>query len=299
MTRLTGNHGRLLKKITAGGLAALLLVAGLPTPVAAQSCQGWKTAKFFETATADEVRDCLSIGRDLNEPDAQGLTALHRASRDTSDPTVIEALLDADANPRTYSIAGRLPWDFARKNKQIKGSDAYQRLRVESAKKADWARVQAMPHHRETVVLLYQDAAPRESRRTKGRFESATDNSITLRLEDGQTRTFPKQAVRKVRTWRPVKERKTGWVALVIGAVIAELLMNIDAPPSVLNRLLGHALLTLPIAGVSFYGSRMGLIYDVSRKHRMLPQGDQQSGEQSNTSGKQKDLGRLAADVQL
>ena len=34
MRRLTPNHGRLLKKITASGLAALLLVAGLqPTAV--------------------------------------------------------------------------------------------------------------------------------------------------------------------------------------------------------------------------------------------------------------------------
>ena len=292
MTRITGNHGPLLRKITAAGLVPLLLVAGLPPPAAAQSCPGWNTEQFFATATLDQVKACLSTGEDPNEADTQGLTALHRAARDTSDPAVLATLLDAGANTRAYSIAGRLPWDFSRKNKQVKGSAVYQRLRVESAKKADWARVQAVPHHRETMVLLYQDAAPRDSRKTKGRFESATANSITLRLKDGQTRTFPKQAVRKVKTWRPVKERKTGWVAMVIVALIAELLMNFDAPPSVLERLAGHAMITLPIGGGSLYGSRMGLIYDVSRKHRMLPQGDQQSGATDAASGKQRESGR-------
>ena len=76
------NHGRLLKKATAAALACLLLVAGLPLPAAAAaSCKDWRTAKFFETATVDEVRACLSAGRDPNEVDRKGLTALHRAAR--------------------------------------------------------------------------------------------------------------------------------------------------------------------------------------------------------------------------
>ena len=290
MTRLTGNHGRLLRKITASGLVPLLFVAGLPpTAAAAESCKDWKTQKFFETATVDEVSACLSAGEDPNEPDTQGRTALHRAARETRDPAVIEALLDAGANPRTYSIAGRLPWHFARRNKKIKGSDSYQRLRVESAKKSDWSRVQAVPHDTKTGVRLYQDAASPESRRIKGRFHLATADSITLVIEDGQTRTFPKQAVRKVRTWRPVKKRKPAWVALVIVAVIAEYALHIDLPPTILERLGGHAMITLPIAGGFFYGSRMGSIYDVPPKHRILPQRDQQPGDHGTASGKQED----------
>ena len=144
------------------------------------------------------MRACLSAGEDPNEPDRQGLTTLHRAASETADPAVIEALLDAGANPRASSRAGRLPRYFARKNKKIKDSDADQRLRIVSAKKADWSRVQAVSHHRKTKVRLYEDAAPRENRRIKGRFGSATADSITLVLKDGQTRTVQKQAVRKV-----------------------------------------------------------------------------------------------------
>ena len=164
MTRLTGNHGRLLRKITASGLVPLLFVAGLPpTAAAAESCKDWKTQKFFETATVDEVSACLSAGEDPNEPDTQGRTALHRAARETRDPAVIEALLDAGANPRSISIAGRRPWDYARTNGKIKGSAAYQRLWIagaKAAKKASWSRVQAVPRDTKTVVRLYQDAAP-------------------------------------------------------------------------------------------------------------------------------------------
>ena len=214
-TRNTSDGFFLLKKITASGLAALLLAAGVPPPAAAaQSCQGWETAKFFESATVKQVRACLNAGRGPDELDRRGLTVLHRAARDTADPAVIEALLDAGANPRAFSSAGRLPWQFARKNDKIKGSDAFQRLRVESAKKADWSRVQAVPHNTKTEVRLYQDAAPRENRRIRGRFDSATADSITLRLKDGQKRTFQKSAVRKVLTYRPFVKRWQGWIAL-------------------------------------------------------------------------------------
>ena len=274
------NHGSLLKKITACGLAATLLVAGLP-PTAA-NCKDWKTAKFFRSATVEEVRACLSAGRDPNEVDRQGLTALHRAARETSDPAVIEALLDAGASPRVSSRAGRLPRYYARKNDKIKDSDAHQRLMIVSArkaKKADWSRVRAVPHHRKTKVLLYQDEAPRENWRIKGRFVSATGESITLVLKDGQTRTVQKQAVRKVLIHRPYVKRWQGWVAVVATFLFAEAAYAGD-----IDRR-GHTV-TLPIAASLFFVSGMKGIYIGPPGQRPLPQADKQPGAQDNASGK-------------
>ncbi len=281
MKNLTENTSirSLFRKITAAGLAGLLLMAGLPM-AAAQSCQGWNTAKFFESATVDEVRGCLSAGEDPNEQDRQGLTALHRAARDTSDPAVIEALLDAGANLRAYSIADRLPWDFARKNDKIKGSEAYQRLRLARAKRSDWSRVQAVPHNRDTVVRLYQDAAPRESWKIRGRFVSATAGSITLRLKDGQTRSVQKTDVRKVLIYRPFVKRWQGWIAL--GATSLFCIAAVGSWDFVKTTYLAIPLVSAPV----FFGLWQGTIYDVPPKYRTLPQGDKQLVDQDSASGK-------------
>ena len=297
MIRLTGKCGRLLKKIPSSGLVLLLLLTGVSPQAEAQSCQGWNTEKFFETATVEQVRACLSAGEDLNEQDTQGLTALHRAARDTGDPAVIEALLDAGANPRLYSVAGRLPWDFARRNDKIKGSAAYQRLLIMLAKMADWSRVQAVARDTKTVVHLYQDAVPQGSWKIKGRFESATADSITLRLKDGKIQTMSKTAVHKVLIPRPFKKRWPGWTTLAITMLAAQ------AIPRLTSRIGGsseeqsrqitglYIWLVAPATVIAFLNSKMGPIYNVPPKHRMLLQGDQQPGDQDNASGELEDPG--------
>ena len=144
----------------------------------------------------------------------------------------------------------------------------------------DWSRVQAVPPKTKTDVQLYKDDAPQGSRKVKGRFDSATTDSLTLTLKDGQTRTLQKQAVRKVLTRRPFSKRWPGWVALGVTFAITEFFLHIDLPPTASERLGGHATITLPTAAAFFYGSRMGGIYEVPPKHRTRPAGGPQFGSQ-------------------
>ena len=71
----------------------------------------------------------------------------------------------------------------------------------------DWAAVQALTGERITEVQLHEDVAPQENRKIKGRLDSVTDDSITLRLQDGQRRTFDKQDIHRVLTRRPFSKR--------------------------------------------------------------------------------------------
>ena len=152
-----------------------------------------------------------------------------------------------------------------------------------------WSRVQAVKPGTRTKVVLYKDQAPTsELRRIKGRFLSATKDSLTLTLKDGQRRTFHKWAVRKVLTRRPIWKRWPGWVAITIPLALSEAHGRAEGV-SALNRLRGHAILGLLIAVVAFRASRMGEIYNVPRKHRMQPPADKPSGAKSKAPGKQGD----------
>ena len=159
---------------------------------------------------------------------------------------------------------------------------------------SDWSKVQAVPRGTKTQVLLYKDEVPAEvgkmkgrfnpARQIRGRFDSATTDSITLRLKDGQTHTLQKPAVQKVLTRRPFSKRWPGWVALGVGGLIVGLMGDLDGPAS--NRFFAQVVFNLPIAAAFFYGSRMKSIYEVPPKHRTRPYVDKQSGAQSKTLGK-------------
>ena len=156
----------------------------------------------------------------------------------------------------------------------------------------DWSGVQAVPPETKTEVQLYKDGAPQGSRKVKGHFDSATADSVTLTLEDGQTRTLPKSSVRKVLTRRPFLKRWPGWVALGVAFAITEFFINIDVseePTTASARLGGHATITLPTTAAFFYGSRMGGIYEVPPEHRKRPTGSPQSGAEGKTPGNPED----------
>ncbi len=141
----------------------------------------------------------------------------------------------------------------------------------------DWSRVQTVKPGTPTTVLLYKDQAPRGRRKIKGRFHSATDDSITLERKDGQRHTFPKWAVRKVLTRRPIGKRYQAWITLGVSAFFAS------------GKLILQPLLTLPATALAFaVAPKMGGIYNVPPKHRTQPPADNQSGAKSKAPTKQK-----------
>ena len=158
--------------------------------------------------------------------------------------------------------------------------------------KPNWSKVQAVPPQTKTEVRLYKDEAPQGSRRIKGYFHSATDDSITLQQEDGQRHTLPKSIVRQVLKHRPFWKRYQGWIAVAASSAIFVPALTRspyrweDEP---VVHLIGVALILAPIALAFGFAPKMGGIYNVPPKHRAQPSADKQSGAESKASGKKED----------
>ena len=152
--------------------------------------------------------------------------------------------------------------------------------------KSDWSQVKAVAHDTKIAVRLYKDSAPRGLRKFNGRFVSATDGSISIVFEDGQTRTFLKSDVRRVQTPLPFVQRGAGWAAMGISGLIAGGLLlatgTEGAEPGEIPALIG-IVVGIPTL-IGFMAGKMGPIYDVPAKHRMSLQGDQQSSDPDNNS---------------
>ncbi len=76
---------------------------------------------------------------------------------------------------------------------------------------AGWARVQSLPPGKPTRLILFQSQAAPRARKLKGAFHAATDSSLTLLLNSGETRTFARQTIRLVRVSRPAR-RRYAWI---------------------------------------------------------------------------------------
>ena len=151
-----------MKPITC--LLAFTAALVIATPVYAQvDCTDWNTAAFFDVAEVSDVTRCLQaganlearnghgqtplhrvvssgtgeavtalleVGADLNAQDAplSGFTPLHYAAQLRTTIEYVTALLAAGADPNARDSDGTLPFDYARDNEQLKGTDAYWKL---------------------------------------------------------------------------------------------------------------------------------------------------------------------------
>ena len=147
--------------------------------------------------------------------------------------------------------------------------------------------MQAVAPKTKTEVRLYKDEIFQESGKIKGRFHSATDDSVTLRLKDGQTRTLQKQTVHKVLTHRPIWRRYQGWVTAAVFSLLMGILMQdtTGAEPGEVP-LIGSIGIGVPTLIAFLVAPKMGPIYDVPPKHRTRTQGDKQSGAEDKASEK-------------
>ena len=130
----------------------------------------------------------------------------------------------------------------------------------------DWPRVQAVKPDIKTNGQLYEDEVlPGDSEKIKGRFHSATADSLVLKFEDGNTDTFRRKAVRKVSTHRPIWKRPAGWLTLVGTSTFTGIFgshKDVDLYSAWWLLLIG------PPTLLAFFGSPMERIYEVPPKHR-------------------------------
>ena len=92
------------------------------------SCEDWNTASFFERANAADVSRCLKAGAKVSTRDESAATPLHVAASRSEVPAVVQALLDAGANPAAKDKQGKVPWDYAKTNRALKGTEIYWQL---------------------------------------------------------------------------------------------------------------------------------------------------------------------------
>ncbi len=135
------------------------------------SCLNWGTEEFFARVTVEEISRCLldgsvkvnarledgstplqwaaaysdtpevvkallAAGADVNTRDgwSGGRTPLHLAAANSESPEVVNILLDAGANPVAKDGDGKIPWDYAKENVQLKATGVYERLNEDQSR---------------------------------------------------------------------------------------------------------------------------------------------------------------------
>ena len=77
--------------------------------ISTTGCHGWNTNGFFGSLTADDVRQCVEAGAELDARDVLGNTPLHLAVGEGASPNVVQVLLNAGANPNVRNDYGMTP----------------------------------------------------------------------------------------------------------------------------------------------------------------------------------------------
>ena len=93
--------------------------------LAGVSCEDWNTALFFERAGTADVSRCLKAGAEVGVRDEAEATPLHLAASKSEVPAVVQVLLDAGADPAARDMQGKAPWDYAKTNPALKGTEVY------------------------------------------------------------------------------------------------------------------------------------------------------------------------------
>ena len=148
--------------------------------------------------------------------------------------------------------------------------------------RSDWPQVQAVKPGTPITVLLHKDQGLRGKRKVRGRFHSATGDSLTLERKDGQKRTLSKSAVRKVLVHRPLRKRYAVWIAPLVSTVIfgPSLYRSEDFTVVDAGKFIG-----IP-TGLAFLATpKKSEIYHVPPKYRMQPPADKPSGAEGKASG--------------
>ena len=92
------------------------------------NCWEWNSGTFFPSAKAALIVRCLAGGADIAARDEfVGWTPLHRAALSGS-PEAVMALLEAGADPKARDEFDKTPFDLAKENAKLAGTDAFRRL---------------------------------------------------------------------------------------------------------------------------------------------------------------------------